>query len=121
MPQRFSTLLDKSAMTLSGLCLVHCLVASLLLTVFAASSGFMGHNVHLVGLMLAMPLAAVALWRGLKLHGRLSIAALGATGIVLMATSLLISHGGAGEIALSVAGVTMLALAHLWNLRASRA
>lgn len=121
MPQRFSSLLDKSAMTLSGLCLVHCLAGSLLLTVFAASSGWMGHNVHLVGLMLALPLAAVALWRGVRIHGRFAIAALGAVGIALMATSLLLGHGQAGEIALSVAGVSMLAIAHMWNLRASRA
>ena len=120
MPARFSTFLDKSAITLSGLCLVHCLAGSLLLTVFAASGGWLGHNVHLVGLMLALPLAAIALWRGVRVHGRWGVAVLGAGGIILMATSLMITHGGPGEIALSVAGVIMLAAAHLWNLRAAR-
>ena len=119
MPRRFSSLLDKSAMTLSGLCLVHCLAGSLVLTAFAASSGWLGHNVHLVGLMLALPLAAIALWRGVRVHGQLAIAVLGAAGITLMATSLFLRHGEAGEIALSIAGVTMLAAAHFWNLRAS--
>lgn len=120
MPARFSTFLDKSAITLSGLCLVHCLAGSLLLTVFAASGGWLGHDVHLVGLMLALPLAAIALWRGVRVHGRWGVAVLGAGGIILMATSLMITHGGPGEIALSVAGVIMLAAAHLWNLRAAR-
>jgi hypothetical protein len=120
MPARFSSLLDKSAMTLSGLCLIHCLAGSLLLTIFAASSGVLGHNVHLVGLLLALPLAAIALWRGVRVHGRIGVAILGAAGIMLMALSLLISHGGAGEIILSVVGVSLLAAAHLWNLRASR-
>lgn len=120
MPSRFSSLLDKSAITLSGLCLIHCLAGSLLLTVFATSSGVFGHDVHLVGLLLALPLAAIALWRGVRVHGRIGVAVLGALGIALMAVSLLISHGGIGEILLSIVGVTLLASAHLWNLRASR-
>jgi hypothetical protein len=121
MPARFSSFLDKSAMTLSGLCLVHCLAGTLLLTVFAASSEWLSHNVHLVGLAIALPLAAVALWRGVTVHGRIGVAMLGALGIALMTTSLFIGHGGSGEVALSVAGVILLGLAHFWNLRASRA
>ena len=120
MPSRFSSLLDKSAMTLSGLCIVHCLAGSLLLTVFAASGEWMGHGVHMIGLALALPLAAFALWRGIAVHGRLGVGVLGALGIALMASSLFIRHGGTGEVALSVVGVSLLAAAHMWNLRASR-
>jgi hypothetical protein len=120
MPQRFSSFLDKSAMTLSGLCLVHCLAGTLLLTVFAASSEWFSHNVHFAGLVIALPLAAVALWRGVMAHGRIGVAILGVLGIALMAASLFIAHGDSGEVALSVAGVAMLGLAHFWNLRASR-
>lgn len=121
MPQRFSSLLDKSAMTLSGLCLVHCLAGTMVLSIFAASGDWLGHNVHLVGLAIALPLAAVALWRGVTLHGRISVALLGALGIALMAVSLFIGHGGWGEILVSMTGVALLGLAHFWNLRASRA
>ncbi len=120
MPQRFSSLLDKSAMTLSGLCLVHCLAGALLLTVFAASSEWLSHNVHLVGLAIALPLAVVALWRGVAAHGRIGVAVLGATGIGMMTASLFIAHGGRGEVLLSVVGVALLGAAHYWNLRASR-
>ena len=121
MPRRFSSLLDRSAMTLSGLCLVHCLAGSLLLTVFASGGGWFGHDVHFYGLALALPLAAYALWRGVAIHHRLGVALLGATGIALMAASLFIGHGGAGEVLVSVAGVSLLGLAHWWNLRAARA
>jgi hypothetical protein len=120
MPQRFSSLLDKSALTLSGLCLVHCLAGTLILTVFAASGDWLGHNVHLVGLLLALPMAAITLWRGVRLHGRIGVAVLGALGIAFMATSLVISHGDIAEVVLSVIGVSLLAAAHFWNLRASR-
>ena len=120
MARRFSSLLDKSAMTLSGLCLVHCLAGSFLLTMFAAGSGWLGHDVHLVGLVIALPLAAFALWRGVALHQKVGVALLGAAGIALMAASLLVGHGDTGEILLSVVGVSLLGLAHWWNLNASR-
>jgi hypothetical protein len=121
MPSRFSSLLDKSALTLSGLCLVHCLAGALLVTVFAVSSDLLSHQVHLVGLLLALPLALVALWRGVRVHRRVGVAVLGALGIGLMALSLVISHGEAAEVILSVLGVSLLAAAHIWNLRAVRA
>lgn len=107
-------------MTLSGLCLVHCLAGSLVLTVFAASSGWLGHDVHLIGLMIALPLAAFALWRGVAVHQKIGAAVLGAAGITLMAASLFVGHGDPAEILLSVIGVTLLGLAHWWNLTASR-
>jgi hypothetical protein len=117
---RFHMILDKSAMTLSGLCLLHCVAGSLLLTVFAVSGAWLGHGVHIIGLMLALPLAAVALWRGVGIHGRLGVGVLGAGGIALMATSLFIAHGGRGEVLVSVMGVSLLGLAHFWNMRAVR-
>lgn len=120
MSRRFSSLLDKSAMTLSALCIVHCLGGALLATFVAASSGWLGHNVHLVGLALALPLAGFALWRGVRSHGRAGVAVLGALGIGIMALSVFAGHGAASEIVLSVAGVSLLAAAHLWNIRASR-
>ena len=120
MPARFSSFLDKSALTLSGLCLVHCAAGWFLITVFASSGDWLGHDVHVVGLLLALPIAAVALWRGVAVHGKIGVAVLGVSGIGLMAASLLIGHGGSHEILLSVAGVSLLAAAHIWNLRAAR-
>ena len=115
------SLLDKSAIALSGLCLVHCLAGALLLTVFAASSDWLDHAIHFAGLALALPLAAVALWRGVARHGQFGVAVIGALGIGLMAASLALGHGGRSEILLSVAGVALLGAAHYLNLRASRA
>ncbi len=120
MSARLSTFLDKSAMTLSGLCIVHCLGGALLATFVAASSGWLGHYVHLVGLALALPLAGFALLRGVRLHGRIGVALLGAAGIMLMAVSIFVAHGSVLEIGLSVLGVSLLAGAHLWNMRAAR-
>jgi hypothetical protein len=120
MDRRLSNVLDKAAIGLSGLCLVHCLVGSLLLAVFAITGDWLGHEVHVFGLALAIPLAVFALWRGVRNHRRYAVGVLGAIGLMLMAGSLSLVHGGT-EVALSMAGVVILAAAHFWNIRAGRA
>ena len=87
--------LDLSAITLSGLCILHCLAGSLLLAAAAAGADWLGHDAHVWGLALALPLAALALGRGLRRHGRVPVAIIGAGGLLLMAGSLFAGHGGA--------------------------
>ncbi|GGI76731.1 hypothetical protein GCM10007973_11990 [Polymorphobacter multimanifer] len=112
--------LDRAAILLSGLCLVHCLAGALLVAGLTLAGGWMSHDVHAIGLALALPLAAVALWRGFRLHGRVAVLLLGAAGIGLMAASVFMEHAEHAELTLSVAGVIVLALAHLWNMQAVR-
>ncbi len=119
MTTRLSGWIDRSAMGLSGLCLIHCLAGSVLLAGLSATGGFWSHSVHVVGLGIALPLAAFGLVRGARRHRRGLVLALGGVGLALMAASLLIPHGGS-EIAVSVLGVALLASAHLLNLRWSR-
>lgn len=112
--------LDRAAILLSSLCLVHCLAGALLLSGLALAGGWMSHDVHAIGLALALPLAAVALWRGFRLHRRMAVLLLGGAGIVLMAASVFSEHAQHAELFLSVAGVSILAAAHVWNLQAVR-
>lgn len=112
--------LDRSAISLSGLCLLHCLAGSLVLSLAATTGGLLSHDVHAVGFAVAAPLAGFALWRGVLLHQRGAVLVLGVAGLALMLGSLTIAHGTAGEIAVSMIGVALLALAHLLNLRWSR-
>lgn len=107
-------------MLLSAICLVHCLGGALLLATLSVAGGWLSHELHAIGLAVAMPLAAVALWRGVQLHGRWDVVALGALGIGLMAGSLFAAHGARAELWLSVLGVSVLAAAHVWNMRAVR-
>lgn len=110
--------MDRSAIGLSGLCLVHCLTGSLLLAVLSVTGGFIwSHEVHAIGLLLAMPLAGFALWRGVRRHGRWLAAALGGLGLGFMAGALLTGHGQTSEIFYTVIGVSLLGMAHLLNLR----
>lgn len=112
--------IDRSALSLSGLCLVHCLAGAALLSLLSIGGGLLSHQVHAIGLGLALPLAAFGLWRGVQQHGRALVAWIGAAGLGLMAASLLVTHGTALEIIASVCGVGLLGTAHLLNMRWSR-
>ena len=120
MPPRAASLLDRLAIGLSGLCLLHCMAGFVLLSLFALTGDWLDHRVHVVGLGLAMPLAAVALWRGWRRHGQLSIGMLGLAGLLVMTASLVVKHGDLAEMLVSMAGVSLLALAHWRNLKALR-
>lgn len=115
-----NSLLDRIAIGLSGLCLLHCMAGFVMLSLFALTGDWLDHRVHVVGLILAMPLAAVALWRGWRRHGRLPIGALGLAGLVVMTASLAVQHGQIVEMLVSMLGVGLLATAHWQNLKALR-
>src|SRR5688572_20197127 len=64
--------LDRFAIGLSGLWLVHCLATSFILAMVATAGGVLGAEwIHEVGLVLAMLMGALALGRGIFEHGYL--------------------------------------------------
>ena len=109
--------LDRVAIALSGLCLAHCLLTSVLLAMMSAAGGVFGSPLfHELGLAGAILLAAVALGRGALAHGRLLPTAIGSLGIGVMGGALTLPHGE-GETMGTVIGVALLAAAHLLNSR----
>lgn len=109
---------DRIAMTLSGLCLVHCISGLLLVTVFAVVGGeLVDPLIHEIGFALAIVLAIFALGRGWALHRRQLPLALGAMGVSLMAAGIMVPHGDYREVALTMGGVGLVALAHWLNRR----
>jgi hypothetical protein len=111
--------LDRIAMGLSGLCLVHCVGTAILLGVLASAGGILGQPiVHEVGLTLAMVIGSVALGRGFLDHGLLLPAAIGGLGLGVMAFALSLPEGGHEPI-YTVVGVMILAFGHHLNIRAS--
>src|SRR6476619_2942707 len=104
--------LDRVAMGISGLCLVHCLATAVLLGLLASAGGFLGSPViHEVGLSLAMLLGSIALGRGILEHGFMMPAAVGGLGLGVMAGALSLPEGGHEPI-YTVIGVMILALGH---------
>lgn len=111
--------LDRIAMGLSGLCLVHCLATAVLLALLSAAGGLLGEPIiHEIGLVLAMILGAIALGRGVLDHGFMMPSALGGLGLGVMAGALSLGHDG-GEALYTVVGVMILALGHRLNAMAN--
>jgi hypothetical protein len=107
--------LDRMAIGLSGLCLVHCLATAVILGLVASAGGILGsHWIHEVGLTLAMALGAIALGRGVFEHGFMMPSAVGGLGLGVMAGALTLPHDGT-EALYTVVGVGVLALGHRLN------
>ena len=110
--------LDRIAMGLSGLCLVHCVASAVLLGLLASAGGLLGKPIiHEVGLTLAMIIGAVALGRGVREHGFFLPAAVGMSGLFVMAYALTLRETGF-EPVYSMTGVMILALGHRLNIMA---
>jgi hypothetical protein len=107
--------LDRIAMGISGLCLVHCLATAVALALLSAAGGMLGAPIiHEVGLSMAMILGAVALGRGILEHGYSMPSAVGGLGLGVMAGALTLPHDGT-EALYTVVGVGILALGHRLN------
>ena len=107
--------LDRLAIGLSGLCVVHCLGTTIVLAILASAGGMLGAPIiHEIGLSLAMLLGAVSLGKGIIDHGYTMPSAVGGLGLGVMAGALTLPHDGT-EALYTVIGVGILALGHRLN------
>ena len=110
--------LDKAAIGLSGLCLVHCIGTAIVIALLASAGGILLHPIiHEIGLACAIALGALGLGRGFAAHRYLLPASIGGVGLTTMAGALMVPHGGS-EIVFTIIGVSLVALAHHLNGRA---
>jgi len=113
-----SGILDRLAIGLSGLCLVHCLATSVLIALLASAGGILvAPEIHEVGLTIAIVIGAAALGRGVWEHGFMMPSAVGGLGLGVMAGALTLPHSPT-EVAYTMVGVLILALGHDLNRRA---
>ena len=110
--------LDRLAIAVSGLCLVHCLATSVFIVLLASAGGILvAPAIHETGLMIAIVLGSIALGRGVIEHGFMMPSAVGGLGLGVMAGSLGLPEGGLGTV-YTIVGVAILALGHDLNRRA---
>ena len=110
---------DRTGIFLSGLCLVHCVLGLVIVSFLGIGGGvLLAPEIHRIGLALAVVIGVLALGAGFARHGRSAPLALGALGLCLMAGALAVGHG-LSEAILTIGGVSIVASAHLWNLRAA--
>lgn len=110
--------IDRLAIGVSGLCVVHCVASAVFVAVLASAGGMLlDPIVHEIGLMIALVLGVIGLGRGVIEHGFMMPAAIGSLGLGMMAGALMMPHGGSGTL-YAVVGVLILALGHDLNRRA---
>ena len=109
--------LDRVGVLLSGLCALHCLLGLVLVSALGlGGEALLSPVIHEVGLGLAIVVGLATLGLSARRHGDRTPLAIGACGIALMTAALLVGHG-AGEAVLTIAGVALVAAAHIRNLR----
>jgi hypothetical protein len=116
-------LLDKAAVTLSGLCLVHCLALPVVLAALPFFNELSTDHLHAEMLVIVLPVSIFALLSGFRRHRNSLVMALGAAGLVLLTvggTYVHSRHGLSADRALTIAGSLVLAVAHFRNSRLSR-
>lgn len=112
--------LDRIAMAISGLCAVHCVATAVLLGLLASAGGILGNPIiHEVGLSLAMIIGAVALGGGIREHGFVLPGLVGVAGLAVMGFAMTLHESGY-EPAVTILGVSVLALGHRLNMMAKR-
>jgi hypothetical protein len=112
--------LDRIAMALSGLCAVHCVATAVVLGLLASAGGILGKPIiHEVGLSLAMILGTIALGRGIREHRFILPSAVGVVGLGLMGYAMTLHETGL-EPAITILGVSVLALGHRLNIIAKQ-
>ncbi len=113
------TRLDRMGIFLSGLCALHCLLGVLLVGMLGlGAEALLSPAIHRIGLVLALAIGIVSLGFGVLRHGRMGPLVIGGIGLALMAGAIAVGHG-APEAILTIAGVSLVALAHIRNLRGS--
>ena len=111
-------LIDRLAIGLSGLCLVHCIASAVVIAVLASAGTFLLDPIfHEVGMSIALVLGVLGLGRGILTHGFMLPASVGGLGIGVMAGSLVLGHENGGTL-YSILGVLIVALGHDLNRRA---
>src|SRR5215204_3762997 len=100
--------MDRMAIALSGLCLVHCVATSVILTLLASAGGLLvAPAIHEIGLTLAILLGTIALGRGISEHGFMMPSAVGGLGLGVMSGALTMPHSSI-ETVYTIIGVAIL-------------
>ena len=116
---------DKTAISLSALCLVHCLLVPSFL-VFLSGYVSLSYNnelIHYAILFIAIPVSLYALITGVRNHKSYRFLYLGLTGIFSLILAVTLGAqmwGEVGEKVLTTVGALLVAISHFKNYRLCR-
>jgi hypothetical protein len=120
-----SRYLDRIAITLSTICIVHCLAMPLVIAVLPIVAVTMGSDGHFHALMLWLvaPTSAVGFALGYRVHAKAGIVLTGAVAVAVLAVVALWGHAtwdATTEVTVNVMASVLLASAHWRNFREVR-
>ena len=118
--KNIQTLSDKTAISLSIICALHCLALPSLLVMLPSLTALnlADEVVHLWMLAAVIPISIYALTMGCRKHKRLGIVALGLVGITTSIAAALLGHdvlGETGEKIIVTTGAFIIAISHWQN------
>lgn len=115
-----STKMDRFAIALSGLCLLHCLFIPVVVAAAPALSALVlgtETTVHWIFLAFALPTSCWALLRGFKRARNTLALAAGLVGLCVMFLGVSHLFNPRLEVPVTVVGVSLVVVAHVLNLR----
>ena len=118
-----SDMLDKAAVALSGLCLLHCLLMPVIITALPFFGQFSERHLHAEILIIVLPISLIALSIGFRRHADKRVVGWGIAGLLLLLVGATLAHNLYGVVAdrmLAITGSVILAAAHYRNSRLSR-
>ena len=119
-----STTLDKIGILLSGVCLLHCLVTPIIVTlvpILSLSLAVEHLLFHTLMLWLVLPTSCIALFLGCRKHKKIPIAVTGIIGMLILVAVASVGHdlfGESGEKIAATIGGLIIAASHYLNYRA---
>lgn len=122
---RTSKFFDRIAITLSAVCIVHCLTLPVLVALLPVVAASIGSDSHFHALMmwLVVPVSVGGFALGYRVHQRKDIVVGGGAAVIVLAIAALWGHSVWNEyleVVVSVIASFALATAHLWNFREVR-
>ena len=118
-----ASLLDRAAIALSSLCVLHCLAMPFVLLALPFLGQLTEGHFHLQMLVVVVPVSSIALGLGFRRHRRMSVMVAGGVGLLLLFVGGTWMHSEVGILAdraTTIAGSLLLASAHFYNSRFSR-
>ena len=124
-PMLISKYVDRVAIALSTICIVHCLAMPFVIALLPVTALVVGGDGHFHSLMLwfVVPTSILGFGLGLRVHRRVEIVVFGALAIATLAAAALWGHSAwdpSVEVVVNVAASVGLAAAHWRNFREVR-
>lgn len=111
---------DALAVTLSVLCILHCLLLPVIVIAMPSVGAFFfaDEAFHIWMVVAVIPVSAIALYSGWKEHKLLKVAILGLIGLLTLTCAAFLGHDmlpESWELSLTVIGTLFITSAHIWN------